>query len=164
MQATARAGEDRGTRGCWIIQLCASSRVRMGLWFWRQCAARAAWSCSAIKELPFRARLVPHGAPRPRSQRSNVGGSSALYPLLLNAARKRHSADPLHGSLGTMQCLAGNQATLGITRIRSCEMPAGCLSKHTAGRWAGHVGSSSGARSGPVRRAATPYARGQGAC
>ncbi len=33
----------------------ASSRVRMGLCFWRQCAARAAWSCSAIKKVSFRA-------------------------------------------------------------------------------------------------------------
>ncbi len=57
-----------------------------------------------------------------------------------------------------------NQTTSGATRIRSCEMLAGCLSKHTAGRWGAHEDSWSGARFGPVLKAATPCARGQGAC
>ncbi len=47
----ARRGRYRH-RGCCSSHLSASSRVRRGFCFWRQCAARAAWSCSAVKMIP----------------------------------------------------------------------------------------------------------------
>jgi hypothetical protein len=75
MQASTNEGAGAGNcaclgrkrhKGCWRHQFCASSSVRRGLWFWRQCAARAAWSCSAIKKVPFRAGLyrLPDWKPR----------------------------------------------------------------------------------------------------
>ena len=94
-------------QGMLCSQLSASSRVRMGVCFWRQCAARAAWSCSAVKVIP-------------------------RFPSWESS--------------------------------RCDEMPAGFLSKHTAGRWDGHAGNWSGARFWPARRAAIPCARDRAEC
>ena len=56
------------------------------------------------------------------------------------------------------------RSSFGASRPRSDEMPAGCLSKHTAGRWGGHAGSWWDARFWPAPPAATPCARDRAGC
>ena len=53
---------------------------------------------------------------------------------------------------------------LGRVSFRSGEMPAEFLSKHTAGRWAGHAGNWSGARFSRARPTATPCVRDRARC